>query len=354
VPREAGLYGGEPEATDSAKFRANNSRKNNRNLTTAEREPEKTDKKSNEYLAALERGDKEEAGREEPGGEAIKTAPEKLRKREVKFEGLRARVEAEGEVSTVDADARLMRSGGDARPLDVCCNVRTVADGKHHLIVDFDLAERSDDKGNLLAMSQRAKEVLDVEKITNLSDKGYYDGEDIAACEAEGITCLVAKPRSGGVKKTDEFTRERFVYDREKDCHICPCQNLMKYMRNQKHGDGKEYRVYANYGACGKRPKKRECTKAKHRRILGAPYQDTLDMADERTRENKALYRKRQEIVEHPFGTVKAVWGYKQFLCRGKTKAAAEVSLAYLAYNIRRVVNIMAEKVKQEANPAAA
>ena len=128
----------------------------------------------------------------------------------------------------------------------------------------------------------------------------------------------------------------------------------MKYMRNQKHSDGKEYRVYANYGACGKCPKKRECTKAKHRRILRAPYQDTLDIVDERTRKKKALYRKRQELVEHPFGTVKAVWGYKQLLCRGKTKVAGEVSLAYLAYNIRRVVNIMAEKVKQEANPQAA
>jgi hypothetical protein len=50
-------------------------------------------------------------------------------------------------VSTVDPDARLMRSEGDARQLDVCYNVHTVVDGTHHLIVDFDIAERSDDKG---------------------------------------------------------------------------------------------------------------------------------------------------------------------------------------------------------------
>jgi hypothetical protein len=65
-----------------------------------------------------------------------------------------------------------MRSGGDARPLDVCYNVQTVVDGKHHLIVDFDMAERSDDKGNLLAMSEKAKEILGVETLTNLADKG--------------------------------------------------------------------------------------------------------------------------------------------------------------------------------------
>ena len=56
------------------------------------------------------------------------------------------------------------------------------------------------------------------------------------------------------------------------------------------------------------------------------------DAVDERTQNNKGLYRRRQEIVEHVFGTVKAVWGYKQFLCRTKPKVCAEVSLAYLAY----------------------
>jgi IS5 family transposase len=69
-------------------------------------------------------------------------------------------------------------------------------------------------------------------------------------------------------------------------------------------------------------------------------------VVDERTRNNRALYRKRQEIVEHPFGTVKAVWGYKQFLCRGKLKVTAETALAYLAYNLRRAVNIFGVESK--------
>ncbi|MDR0584729.1 MAG: hypothetical protein LBG57_10340 [Treponema sp.] len=45
-------------------------------------------------------------------------------------------------------------------------------------------------------------------------------------------------------------------------------------------------------------------------------------------------------VAEHPFGTEKAVWGYKQFLCCGKVKVTAETAPAYLAYNIRRAVNI--------------
>jgi transposase len=347
--RELGLYGGEVEATDGTKFRANNSRKNNHNKTTVDKELSRIEKRINEYLAALEMGDKEEQGESELSTAALKAALEKLQERKEKYEGLKERVEKEGEVSTVDPDARLMRSGGDARQLDVCYNVQTVVDSKHHLIVDFDIAGRSDDKGNLLSMSERAKEILGVQTLTNLADKGYYDGQDIAACEAAGVTCMVAKPRHGGVKKEEGFTRKDFEYDREHDCYMCPCKNQMLYMRNQKHSDGKIYRIYANYTACGKCPRKGECTKGEYRQILRPLYQDTVDIVDERTRNNKRLYRKRQEIAEHPFGTIKAVWGYKQFLCRTKPKVAAEVSLAYLAYNMRRVINIFTEKRK---NPA--
>jgi len=291
--RELKLYGGEVIATDGTKFRANNSHKNNHNGTTVERELTRIAKQINEYMAALDRRDAEEAGDGEPDTAAIKAALEQLNKRQVKFEALRARVTAEGEVSTVDPDARLMRSGGDARGLDVCYNVQTAVDARHCMIVDFAVAGRSDDKGNLHRISEQAKEVLEVESLTNLADKGYYDGADIAACEASGVTCLVAKPKPGGVKKEEGFTRRDFVYNREKDCYICPGKQELRYMRNQKHSDGANCRVYADYAACGKCPKKEKCTESDSRQILRRPHEDTLDIVDERTKKNRELYRKR-------------------------------------------------------------
>ena len=131
-----------------------------------------------------------------------------------------------GRCPTVDPDARLMHSNGDARKLDVCYNVQTVVDDKYHLIVDFDIADRSDDHGNLHPMMEKAKEALEVQRITCLADTGYYDGQDIAACEEQGVTCLVAKGRPGGPKKTEAFSRERFIF-RERDCSICPQGNRL-------------------------------------------------------------------------------------------------------------------------------
>jgi cyclophilin family peptidyl-prolyl cis-trans isomerase len=310
--RKLGLYGGELTATDSAKFRADNSRKNNHNETTVKKELSRLDKKINEYMDALEQSDKEEAEEKAPDAQAIKAALEHLNQRKVKYEGLLKRVEDEGEVSTVDGESRLMRSGGDARELDVCYNVHTIVDSKHKLIIDFEVSNKSNDFGNLHTMTEKAKEVLEVQTFTNLADKGYYDGQDIVACEASGVTCLVAKPKPGGAIKPKEFSRERFEYDRDNDCYICPCKNLLRYMREQKHSDGKVYRVYANYSACRVCPRKTECTEGEYRQLLRPLYQDVLDVVDERTSKNKSLYRKRQEIVEHPFGTIKSVWGYKQ------------------------------------------
>jgi len=338
------LYGGETAATDGTKFRANNSRKNNHNTITVERELSRIDKQISEYMNALDAADAAEAHEKALDPVKLKETLVQLQKRKEKFEGYKESLKTKSEISTVDSDARLMKSGGDARALDVCYNVQTVTDDKYGLIVDFEVTNQSNDKGQLHNMSIKAKEALNVDKLINLADKGFYDGEDISACEQDGITCLVAKPKAGGDKKEEGFTHEDFKYDRENNCYVCPCLQRLKFMRLHKHNNGKYYNLYANYSACGKCPQKSKCTKTKNREILRSMYQDTLDIVDERTRNNKALYRKRQEIVEHPFGTVKAVWGYKQFLCRTEPKVTAETALAYLAYNFRRVINIFAEK----------
>jgi transposase len=341
--RKFGLYGEELEATDSAKFRANNSLKNHRNKTVVQNELTRIEKKINEYLAALEQADQEDEGRKEPSSSEIRAALEILKERKEAYEELQTQVEAEGEISTVDPESRLMRSGGDDRLLNVGYSVQTVVDGKYHMIVDFEVTNNSGDSGELHRMSERAKEILEVEEITNLADKGYYSGEDIAACERDGVTCLVARPDYKGPRKEKEFAHGSFRYDKENDVYVCPCHQELRYMRNHTGSNGHERKIYANYEACPRCGRKAECTSYKYREVMRLVEQDTLDIVDERTRNNKELYRRRSEIVEHVFGTVKAVWGYRQYLCRGKEKVTAETALAYLAYNMRRAFNIFAE-----------
>ena len=349
VCRRLGLFGGTLTATDGTKFRASNSRKNNHTKTAVDKKLSSINKQISEYMNALEQADATETDDIMPSSKQIKDALVKLNDRKNKFEFFSKRIETESEISTVDPDSRLMRSGGDARKLDVCYNVQTIVDAKNKLIVDFDISDCSDDKGNLHNMTEKAKEVMGVDTLTNLSDKGYYDGEDIVACEDNGVVCLVSKPRPGGAKKGADFKRDKFKYNREKNCYICPLGNELGFRYEDNNKNGKKHYIYSNSSACRKCPKKSDCTNADYRTISRVYYQDKLDIVDKRTIDNKELYSKRQEIIEHVFGTIKSVWGYKQFLCRSKPKVSAEVSLAYLCYNFRRVFNIYDGDVKKLA-----
>jgi transposase/Fe-S cluster biogenesis protein NfuA len=342
ICHKLGLYGGEVIGVDGTKIRANNSRKNNYNQITVKRRLERIEKRISEYMNMLEESDAEERDEKNPTAEEIRAALEKLKDKKIKYTELWEQVQASGEVSTVDPDAKLMHTNGDGRRLDVCHNVQTAVDDKHGLIVDFQAADSSSDKGGLSSITESAKEILETEEIIALADTGFYDGEDIVKCEENGTTCLVSKPKPGGQKKEEEYSRDKFAYDKSENCYTCPGGQKLSYMRLQKHSGGKYYHVYANYGACGLCPMREKCTKSKYRTILRSLYQDVMDVVDARTKRNKDLYRKRQAIVEHPYGTVKSIWGYRNFLCRRKIKVIAEASLAFLAYNLRRFLTICA------------
>lgn len=58
-------------------------------------------------------------------------------------------------------------------------------------------------------------------------------------------------------------------------------------------------------------------------------------------REDKEKIRERMCLVEHPYGTVKWYNGAHYLLCRGKEKATGELGLSFLAYNIRRAINMV-------------
>jgi hypothetical protein len=345
--KELDLYGGEVLAEDSVKIRADNSLDNNYNETTVNNALERIDKKIEEYFKALEKGDQEGEEEFEPSREQIRAALDRLKERKDGYEGLKELLKTESEVSTVDREARLMRMGGEGRKLDVGYSVQTAADSKHHLIVDYEVTNCASDAGNLKSLTDKAMELMDVQEVTVLADAGYYASEDIAACEKSGITCLVPKPAPSGLKKEEGYNHKDFIYDREKDVYTCPCEKELKFICIRHHISGREYQVYANRSACKTCEKKEKCTKAKTREVVRLTCQDTLDVVDERTRKNKALYGKRKEIVEHIFGTIKAVWGYRQFLCRTMEKVGGEMAVTYMAYNLRRIFNIYKENMSR-------
>ena len=340
-----GLYGKELVGVDGSKIRANSSRRNIHTQKGTEKELASADKKISEYIAALEKNDAAEAGEARLSTEAIQEILKRLNEKKETLQGWLKQIEANGgkEISTVDPDAHIMHQGGDGRSLDACYNVQTVADAKHKLIVDFEVSTCPDDKGALPKMTESAKEIMGANKISAVADKGYYDGEDIEECEKNGTTCYIPKIEDTVHSPDRKYDRSNFRYDKAADCYICPEGQIVPFNRLQKRTNDTVDRLYQNRTVCTNCPKHDLCTTNKSGRIISRnANQDALDVVNARMKTDDArqTFRERKKIIEHPFGTTKHVWGFRQFLCRGQEKTTAEQSLTFLAYNFRRVFNI--------------
>ena len=355
-----GLYGKELVAVDGSKIRANSSRHNIHTQKGTAKELATVEKKISEYMNELEKNDAAEAGETKLSTEAIREALRYLNDKKDKLQGWLGAIEANDgkEISTIDPDAHIMHTGGDGRNLDACYNVQSVVDEKHKLIVDFDVSSSPDDSGALYAMTESAKEIMGVEELSATADKGYYNGGDIEKCEENNTICYIPKTGDYAHAPDRSYDKSCFRYDAENDCYICPEGQTLPFRQLSKAGNSIETgRVYYNNEVCRECPNKEKCTTNKRdgRKIYRNLYQDVLDVVDARMRTDEArqILRERKKIVEHPFGTVKAVWGYRQFLCRGREKTTAEMSLTFLAYNLRRVFNIMREDGKNIAEMMA-
>jgi transposase len=348
-----GLYGGKLIAIDGTKMRANSSRKGIHSKKHTEMAIASVEKKISEYMRELESNDATEAGEKQPSPETIRDALRRLNEKKDKLSGWPGRVKANGgkEISTVDPDARIMHQGGDGRPLDACYNVQTVADAKHKLIVDFNVSTNPDDSGALYEMTESAKAIMGVTEIAAVADKGYYNGEDIEKCEAKGTTCYIPKTKNGRTAPDEKYSHWNFKYDNERNCYICPEGEILHACQPRAQKNGKAVQAYMDGAVCHKCQYFKECTKDKRgRQVIRSPHQDVLDMIDARIKSGRGrqIYQERQKIIEHPFGTTKKVWGFGAFLCRTAEKTTGEQSLAFLAYNLRRVVNIFK---KSNVNP---
>ena len=77
------------------------------------------------------------------------------------------------------------------------------------------------------------------------------------------------------------------------------------------------------------------------RRITRWVDEQIIEQTQARVQAHPEIMQQRQQLVEHPFGTLKFWWDQGHFLMRGLEKVKAEFSLSTLAYNIRRVLNIL-------------
>ena len=335
--KEWELYGKQVVAVDGSKFRGSNSKRNNYNEKKIQRQLKYIDEKVNTYLEELDNNDNSEANIHIPSSEKIKQRINELNQRKVKYTAMQERMASTGEteISTIDPDARLMKANNNG--IDVSYNVQTVVDQKYKLIVDTEVINNPADQGQLNDIAIKAMQIFEVEEIKAIADKGYYSTNDLIKCEDNRIETYVAKPRASVNTPDPKFSQEHFKYDKEQNHYICPTDQVLYASRIRKVNNV-DYQDYKNYRACRNCEMKEHCTKSQKGRLISRNLnQEFLDNVDKRTKANKELYMQRQMLVEHPFGTIKRVWGYSYFLTRGIKSVATENKLHFLAYNLRKI-----------------
>lgn len=242
-----------------------------------------------------------------------------------------------GQVSLNDPDARLLEKG---RQRTVGYNAQIAVDAAHHLIVAEEVTQEPNDSALLTTMTVKAKEALGVAQIKVTADRGYYSHEQMRQCAAQGIETYV--PRQATKQAgTGEYLLEHFNYDAKEDLFRCPQGRSLT-----RHEDSRKglhwYRVYyAGKAACRDCPVRAQCTKGQYRKLTVLVEEEAIAAAQARLREHPEIIAQRRNLVEHPFGTIKFWQGYHHFLTKGLERVRAEFTLSCLAYNFRRVVNLL-------------
>lgn len=344
--KDIDLIAEETIAIDGTKSRAHNSKKANFNQKKIDKHKEYINNKSQEYLDQLEQNDVKE------NPVAIKNIQQKierLKQNKIKYELLEEELKESGEpqVSTTDSDARALLVQGQV--VEVSYNIQAAVDNKHNLVVATHTINRND-KNALSAIALEAKENLELETLTVLVDKGYHNGRELATCKNNNITTIVAVPDQGKSNENGtqlEYFVSNFVYNKEQNTYTCPQGQTLNTTGSwhKKTGrteqSGYQFQKYRT-PACKTCPVKDLCTSRKGgREIDRSQYADAVEENHQRYKDNPQLYRKRQEINEHIFGTIKRKWGYNYTDLIGLEKVNGEHSLIMLVYNIKRSINIL-------------
>ena len=288
-------------AIDGSKFKAVNNRDKNYTVAKVAKRMEQVDASIVRYLAALDQADRQ--------------------------------------VSLSDPDARSMATSGRGTGM-VGYNVQTAVDAEHHLIVAHEVTNLGHDRTQLEPMAVKAQAATGCEQITALADRGYFNGDQVLACEGTGVLPCIPKTDTSSAAQRGFFTRHDFVFDAQSDHYTCPAGEKLTRSRPRpnRQDNMDEYRHLTACFTCALKPK---CTPDKLKRFRRWKHEGVMDQMQVRLDHMPDAMGIRRQTVEHPFGTLKAWMGSTHFLTKTLDKVRTEMSLHILAYNLKRMIQIL-------------
>jgi transposase len=330
-------------AIDGSKFKAVNNRDRNFTKAKMKRRLQQIDESIERYLSQIASADRQEAAITEPKTKRLKDKIKAFKQEMARLKKLEVRMLAasDEQILLTDPDARSMATSGRGTGM-VGYNVQTAVDAKHHLIVAHEVTNLGYDRTQLSNMSRQAKEAIGTDKLDVVADRGYFKGEEILACDKARITTYLPRPQTSRNITKGLFSKRDFQYLPKADECRCPAgERLIWRMTQEKDGLTLHSYWSSNCQACSI---KSRCTTGKERRVTRWEHEAVLEALEARLDKEPERMRVRRQTAEHPFGTLKAWMGHTHFQMKTLKHVSTEMSLHVLAYNLKRVMNILGAK----------
>ena len=326
-------------AGDSTKLRAQNSKKNNYNKKKVERHIAYIDNKLQEHQEQLAHADGDQKENLDK-----QIAHRKLQRK--KYTDIQQTLNQDNttqnpQCSTSDPDSRHQIVRGAIT--EVCYTTQTTVDAKHKLLIDY-LVTNQNDKKAMGTMLRRAKTILRTNAFKALYDKGYHTGSEFKMAYDLGVATLAAIPGIGRASQAPniDYNVEHFKYNSKNDYYTCPQGHQLLSNGNWYKTRNYRFKQYKTK-ACKDCPARRECTRAKYngKIIQRSEFASYIEINAKQVAKAPEIYKKRQALVEHPFGTIKRQWGFDHIMTKkGKQGASADFGLIALVYNLKRLINL--------------
>jgi transposase len=346
--RDLKLFSEAIVAIDSSKFKAVNSRDRNFTPNKVERRQQQIEESIQRYLDALETADRTQPAEVEAKTkrlrEKIKTLREQMKRMEAIGEQLKGT--ADEQISETDPDARSMISQAKGTGL-VGYNVQAAVDTKNHLIVTHEVTNVGSDRSQLTKMASIARDEMGHDRLLAVADRGYFNSQEVKACTEVGITPLVPKPLTSNAKAEGRYGKPDFIYLKKVDQYQCPAGQRATYRFSREEG-GLMVRIYWS-SACPGCARRAECTTSDYRRIRRWEHEHLLEAMQRRLDRMPQAMTLRRRTIEHVFGTLKFWMGSTHFLTRRLHNVGTEMSLLVLAYNFKRVIQLLGMQKTMQA-----
>jgi len=336
--RKLELFGGELLAIDGSKFAAVNARDQNFNAGKLEELIARADVRLAEYLQQLDTGDEVEVGRSSLTQKELATKIAALQEKQDWHRELRDQLDEEQkQISVTDPDTRKMPT---AQGNVIGYNAQVAVDARHKLIAADDVTNEGTDYQQLANVALEAKANLEIKQAEVVADAGYYNASEVSRCAEHGITTYIPKADTSANTKLGLYGKSQFKYDTLQDEYVCPAGAALTY-RFSTYELGRELKYYRAKG-CKDCALKSRCTRNKaNRTITREANEHLMEAMVQRMKQHPEKFKLRKTLAEHPFGTIKRWFGYTHFLLKGLTKVRVEWSLTTLAYNLKRVLNLV-------------